>query len=228
MSSALSDLDAREVLDSMYDALATPVALADGTFDEIVEDVIDATLMIDLPLEIEAGEYEELHGVDEDDLRAWLVELLRHEFAAHLAWQQSLGGRPADGDRLGDAFDELNARAIVARENFACCQRCGLAEIRDEDHDAGDDEARGYVFYHEQDTGRRPLYLAFDTPDGSEESRVALGDEVVGVLRDHGLVPEWNRDPGRRIAVDMDVRRVRRGELADYPDDGGDARSAEV
>jgi len=228
MSSAISELDAREVLGDLYDHLATPVAMADGTFDEIVEDVIDGHLMIDLPLEIEAGEFEELEGVDESDLRAWLMELLRHEFAEHLAWQEGLGGRPADGDRLSAAFDDLNARAIVARENFACCQRCGMGEIRDEDHDAEDEEARGYVFYHEQDTGRRPLYLAFDTPDGSEESRVALGGEVVGVLRDHGLVPEWNRDAGRRIAVDADVRRVRRGGLADYPEDDGDARSVEV
>ncbi|MEU8801190.1 hypothetical protein [Spirillospora sp. NPDC048819] len=220
MRTPLSDLDAREVLDALYDRLATPVAMADGTFDEIVEEVIDGHLMIDLPLEIEAGEFEELEGVGEDDLRAWLVDLLRYEFAEHLAWQESLGGRPADGDRLSDAFDELNARAIVAREDFACCQRCGLLEIRDEDHDGEDEEARGYVFYHEQDTGRRPLYLAFDTPDGSEESRVALGDEVVDVLRDHGLVPEWDRDPGRRIALDVDSRRVRYGKLADYPGRG--------
>lgn len=217
MSSALSDLDAREVLDARYDALAVPVAMADGTFDEIVEDVIDGLLMIDLPAEIKAGEFEELAEVDEDGLRAWLVDLLRHEFTEHLAWQEGLAGRPADGDRLSDAFDDLNARAIVARENFGCCQRCGLLEIRDEDHDAEDDEARGYVFYHEQDAVRRPLYLAYDTPDGSEESRVALGDEVVGVLRDHGLVPEWDRDPHRRIALDVEVRRVRHGELADCP-----------
>ncbi|KAB2345158.1 DUF6891 domain-containing protein [Actinomadura rudentiformis] len=217
MRTHLSDLNAREVLDVLYDELSTPVALAEGTFDEIVEEVIDGRLMIDLPLEIEAGEFEELAGVGEDDLRAWLVDLLRHEFTEHLAWQGNLEERPADGDRLGEAFDELNARSIVARENFACCQRCGLLEIRDEDHDGEDEQARGYVFYHEQDTGRRPLHLTFDTPDGSEDSRVTLGDEVVGVLRDHGLVPEWDRDPRRRIALDVDVRRVRYGELADYP-----------
>ncbi|TDC57560.1 hypothetical protein E1281_04405 [Actinomadura sp. KC345] len=220
MPTPLSELNAREVLDVMYDELAVPVALADGTFDEIVEEVVDGHLMIDLPLEIEAGEYEDLEGVGEDDLRAWLVDLLRHEFARHLAWQESLGGRPADGDRLSDAFDELNARSIVARENFACCQRCGLLEIRDEPHDGGAEQARGYVFYHQQDTVRRPLYLAFDTPDGSEETRVALGDEVVGVLRDHGLVPEWDRDPRRRIALDADPRRIRHGDLAAYPGHG--------
>ncbi|TDC84752.1 hypothetical protein [Actinomadura sp. 7K507] len=211
-----SDLDAREVLDTWYDQIATPVAMAEGTFDEIVENVIDGTLMIDLPIEIRAGEFEELEGVAEEDLRAWLVDLLRHEFSEHLAWQRGLNGRPADGDRLSEVFDELNARSIVAREDFACCQRCGLLEIRDEDHDGEDEEARGYVFYHEQDTGSRPLYLAYDTPDGSEESRVTLGDEVIEVLRAHGLAPDWNRDPGRRIALDMDPRRVRHGELADY------------
>ncbi|MFI0351003.1 DUF6891 domain-containing protein [Actinomadura sp. 9N407] len=220
MRTPLSDLNAREVLDVLYDQLATPVAMAEGTFDEIVEEVIDGCLMIDLPLEIEAGEFEELQGVGQDDLRAWLVDLLRSEFAEHLAWQETLDGRPADGDLLGQAFDELNARAIVAREDFACCQRCGLSEIRDEHHDGEDERARGYVFYHEQDTGRRPLYLTFDTPNGSDESRAALGNEVIGVLREQGLVPEWDGDPRRRIALDVDPRRVRHGELADHPGHG--------
>ena len=171
--------------------------------------------MIDLPLEIEAGEYEELEGVGPEDLRTWLVDLLTREFDAHLAWQEGLGGE-SDGDRLTRAFAELNARAIVAREDFSCCRRCGLGEIRSEDHD-GEGEARGYVFYHRQDTGRRPLYLAYDTPDGSDASMTALGDEVVAVLAEHGLTVEWDRDPGVRIAVDMQVRKVRSGELARYP-----------
>ncbi|MDA2812835.1 hypothetical protein O4J56_19475 [Nocardiopsis sp. RSe5-2] len=221
MNDRLAELDGSEVLGDLYGQLATPVALADGTFDEIVEDVIDGSLMIDLPIEVKAGEYEELEGVGKDDLRAWLVELLTREFAAHLAWQEGLEGE-SDGDRLTRAFDELNERAIVAREDFSCCRRCGLGEIRDEDHD-GEGEARGYVFYHQQDTRRRPLYLAYDTPDGTDESMTALGDEVVAVLTEQGLTVEWDRDPDVRIAVDMEVRKVRSGELARYPGDGADA-----
>lgn len=217
MPSRLSELNAREVLGDVYDHLARPVALAEGTFTQIVDEIIDGTLMADLPIEIEEGEYEELEGVGEDELRAWLVDLLRQEFAEHLAWQEGLEGR-SDGDRLKMAFLELNTMSIVARENFSCCQRCGLREIRDEAHYGEDPEAKGYVFYHEQDAGRRPLYLTFDTPDGSNASRTALGDQVIVVLRHHGLDPEWNRDPDVRIAVDMDPRRRREGALAVVPE----------
>ncbi|WP_017627731.1 DUF6891 domain-containing protein [Nocardiopsis chromatogenes] len=221
MHDRLAGLDGGEVLGDLYGELATPVALAEGTFDEIVEDVIDGHLMIDLPLEVEAGEYEELEGVGREDLRAWLVDLLTREFAAHMAWQEALQGE-SDGDRLARAFAALNARAIVAREDFSCCRRCGLDEIRSEDHD-GEGEARGYVFYHDQDTRRRPVYLAYDTPDGSDGSMTALGDEVVAVLTGHGLTVEWDRDPDVRIAVDADVRRVRTGESARFPGGGADA-----
>jgi hypothetical protein len=225
MPDRLAGLDAREVLGDFYEELATPVALAEDTFDTIVDEVVDGTLMVDLPLEIEAGEFEELAGVGEADLRSWLVDLLRREFAAHLAWQEGLDGADgdSDGDRLARAFAALNARAIVAREDFACCQRCGVQEIRSEAHDAPG-PARGYVFYHAQDTGRRPLYLAYDTPDGSDESRTALGDEVVGVLAEHGLAAAWDRDPRRRLEVDVDVRRIRRGDLARFPGSGADPR----
>ncbi|RKS08766.1 hypothetical protein DFP74_4488 [Nocardiopsis sp. Huas11] len=60
MPGRLSELDAREVLGDLYDELVTPVALGERTFDDIVEEVVDGALMVELPLEIEVGEFGEL------------------------------------------------------------------------------------------------------------------------------------------------------------------------
>lgn len=68
-----------------------------------------------------------------------------------------------DCDRLDEAFIRLREAGITAQQNFACCMRCGTAEI------GGDapDTDRGYVFYHMQDTeaaaSGHGLHLAFGT-----------------------------------------------------------------
>ncbi|MFE6307296.1 DUF6891 domain-containing protein [Nocardiopsis sp. NPDC057823] len=220
MHPRLADLDPAEVLDPFYSQIRQAVDMGEETYDEIVERVIDGGLMIDLPDGIRAGEYGELEGVGRADLRAWLVEVLRGEFAAHREWQSGLTGGATDAERLTEALFALEEHGIVAREDFACCQRCGVSEIREEGLDDGSDP-RGYVFYHEQDTGDDPLHLTFDTPDGSDATRAALGDEVVGVLRGHGLSVEWERDPRRRIRVRMrSWRTPRHGELAVFPEAG--------
>jgi hypothetical protein len=229
MHTRLAGLNAADVLgEGLYGSIRNSVAEAEETFDRIVDRVIDGTLMIDLPIEIRAGEYEELEGVEEDDLRAWLVEALRGEFAEHMEWQRGLSGEGCDAQRVTDAFRAMDSHGIVAREDFACCQRCGVQEIRDEELDDPDDpdeelgdsdeEPWGFVFYHQQDTGRIPLFVSFDTPDGSDASRTELGDTVVRILTGHGLRVEWNRDPDRRIEVHLaDWRKPRHGALAEFP-----------
>ena len=217
MHPRLFRLDPGDVLGHFYSRIRQAVDRAEETYDEIVEQLIDGDLMIDLPIEIRAGEYEELEGVGEADLRAWLVEVVRGEFSAHQGWQRGPAGEDTDAERLTGAFDALGAYGIVAREDFACCQRCGVSEIRSEGLDDGSDP-RGYVFYHEQDTGDDPLHLTFDTPHGSDTTRTALGAEVVGVLRDHGLGVEWDQDPNLRIKVRMrSWRKPRHGTLAVSP-----------
>lgn len=218
MDPRFADLDPAEVLDHFYSQIRYEVDSAEETYDEIVEGLIDGDLMIDLPIEIRAGEYGELEGVGRADLRAWLLEVLRGEFAAHREWQRGLAGGPTDAERLTEALYALEEHGIVAREDFACCNRCGLSEIRSESLDDGSDP-RGYVFYHQQDTGDDPLHLSFDTPDDSDAARTALGEETVNVLLDHGLSVEWEGDPGLRIRVRMSSwRKPRHGELAVFPE----------
>ena len=106
-----------------------------------------------------------------------------------------------DPDRLTSAFDQLNANGVVARQDFACCRNCGFSEIDDE----ADDNSRGFVFFHQQDTDRAAngdgLLLAFgafpDAPDTTE----SIGHEVVAALTEAGLVVVWNGDVNQRIEV---------------------------
>ncbi|WP_017596722.1 DUF6891 domain-containing protein, partial [Nocardiopsis potens] len=83
----------------------------------------------------------------------------------------------SDNDRLSAAFAALDEAGITARQNFTCCRSCGLSEI------GGEREgARGFVFYHSQDTEAAAagagLYLAYGGFDGSEETTAAVGREV--------------------------------------------------
>ncbi|MFI7487900.1 DUF6891 domain-containing protein [Micromonospora echinaurantiaca] len=145
---------------------------------------------------------------------AWPV--VGEELSAHLAAQESWP-ELTDSDRLTAAFRALTAAGIVARENFACCQNCGLSEI-------GADVPRsivprGYAFYHRQDAERgvdgegvHIAYGLFEQPPSA-----AVGEEVAAALRAEGLTVRWNGEAGNRIHVPMVWRRRRVGRLAAVP-----------
>ncbi|MFI9008770.1 DUF6891 domain-containing protein [Actinosynnema sp. NPDC053489] len=144
-----------------------------------------------------------------------VVERVWRERAAEQA------GWPAttDVDRLLAAFAALDRGGIVARADFTCCQTCGHAEIGAEA--AG--PARGYVFFHRQDTegavARGRLWLAFGSFAGSAgpgaadpaaadpapadlaAADEAVGREVVAALAAGGLPVEWNGSVRTRIEV---------------------------
>lgn len=150
---------------------------------------------------------------DEGRMRPIVEHLLRVETAALLREQ---AGWPAvtDCDRLDRAFDALEARGIVARQHFSCCQNCGSGEIWDEMDEAGHEgmAVRGYAFYHMQDTegalSGGGLYLAYGAVE--EDGIAAIGREVVAVLNAQGLATRWDGSPEQRIHVAMDWKR--RGE----------------
>ena len=103
-------------------------------------------------------------------------------------------------DLLTRAFEALDATGITARENFACCRGCGLAEIGAEREDA-----RGFVFFHEQVTEHAAegygLALHYGGFDGSDETTAAVGHEVLAALRSAGLSAGWDGDPDKAIDV---------------------------
>ncbi|MFF8956910.1 DUF6891 domain-containing protein [Streptomyces sp. NPDC014894] len=135
--------------------------------------------------------------------RIWgLVDRLWLERVA----EQSAWEGETDPERITRAFAALESAGITAREHFACCRGCGLAEIPD----AGAPGARGFVFFHEQcaesaaDGGLSLLYGGFD---GSAGTSAAVGREVAEALTAVGLSTEWDGDPGTRILVPLDWRK---------------------
>jgi hypothetical protein len=123
-------------------------------------------------------------------------------------WQERLAEQESwpettDPDRIAAVLDTLDRHGITARMHFSCCQTCGVAEIGEE---AGDD-ARGYVFFHAQDTDTAVeglgLYLSYGTFADSTgpAGAAAIGREVAEAFAAAGLGVEWDGSPNTRIRI---------------------------
>ncbi|NUT48379.1 MAG: hypothetical protein HOV94_13870 [Saccharothrix sp.] len=131
--------------------------------------------------------------------RAVVERVWRERSAEQEGWPAS-----TEVDRLFGVFDALDRDGIVARADFTCCQTCGHAEIGDE---AGEG-ARGYVFFHRQDTesaveggGVWLAYGAFGEHADHAAADEAVAREVVAALAASGLPVEWNGSARTRIKV---------------------------
>jgi hypothetical protein len=155
----------------------------------------------------------------EDEIDPALVRreaprLLREALAEH---GRAAARWPAitDCDRLDAAFAALEADGIIARQNFTCCTTCGSSEIWEEVRvaQAAGLPARGYAFYHSQDTDAAVegsgVHLAYGACEDGEDAALAVAREIVAALDAHGLQPEWDGSWNRRIAVPLDWKRRR-------------------
>ena len=130
-----------------------------------------------------------------------------------LSWPEQ-----TDCDRIDAALAALEGKGIVARQNFACCQTCGLAEIEEEIEEfAKTADPVGYTFYHMQDTERAcdggSLYLAYGTVGGTDEEAVKIGETIRDTLTQHGLTVEWDGSVGQKICITgLDWKRRRKRE----------------
>lgn len=158
-----------------------------------------------LPFDRMVQELEDLSESDPPITRAQAREILAPMWRERVAAQAEWG--TTDCDRLTEAFAELDQSGIVAREHFACCQRCGTTEIWDE----ADPEDRGYVFFHMQDTQNAHdgvLYLAYGSRSDLPEDTVAVGHDVVKTLQAHGLQTAWDGSERTRIRItDLEWRK---------------------
>jgi hypothetical protein len=149
-----------------------------------------------------------------DALRGAALRLAEQATATHLA-EQASWPETTDCDRLDTAFAALDADGILARQHFSCCGSCGANEIHDEIDQAikAGQPVRGFVFFHIQDTegavGGESLFLSYGSPDRDKDVAVAIGHEVVGVLREHGLHPAWNGRHANRIGLPVTWQRRR-------------------
>jgi hypothetical protein len=114
-----------------------------------------------------------------------------------------------DCDRLDAAFAELEASGIVCRQNWTCCQTCGLAEIGEEIKSG----SRGYVFFHQQDTDRVVedgcLYLAYGACSDVREEQLEVAEEIARIIRENGLTVEWDGSLEKRIMVRLEWKKRR-------------------
>lgn len=119
-----------------------------------------------------------------------------------------------DVDRLELAFDMLEDKGIISRQNFTCCATCGASEIATEieDFEAYGRPARGYAFFHQQDTesvvDTGHLYLSFGAANGETDAEfVEIGQEVFEALNAVGLKVRWDGKLEHRIGITMKWQR---------------------
>ncbi|MCA9675484.1 MAG: hypothetical protein KC464_10650 [Myxococcales bacterium] len=155
---------------------------------------------------------DELEGPALEAFEAELPALYAEAAARH---RDEAAAWPAitDCDRLDAAFDELNERGILARHRWWCCQNCGHATMGAERDTivADGGMARGYAFYHVQDTEAvadgGPLFLAFGAFDGDDAADKTIAQETVDVLAAHDLAVRWDGSTSSRIAVPLRWQR---------------------
>ncbi|WP_406197971.1 hypothetical protein OH807_13290 [Kitasatospora sp. NBC_01560] len=156
--------------------------------DEMAESLVD--------------EFEE-QGLTEEDAEEIVAPLWRERLAEQASWPEV-----TDVDRLEEAFDALEDQGIVAAMDFTCCASCGYEEIGGE----ADDDSRGFVFFHQQDTegaaAGRGLMLRFggfrtdgESKESAEGRTTEIGREVAAALEAAGLTVEWDGSPGKAICV---------------------------
>ncbi|MGW2373300.1 MULTISPECIES: DUF6891 domain-containing protein [Kitasatospora] len=159
-------------------------------------------------------------GLTQEEAERIVAPLWAERLAEQADWPET-----TDVDRLVAAFDLLEDQGIVAAMDFTCCAGCGYAEIGGE----ADQDSRGFVFFHQQDTeaaaagrGLMLRYGAFRTAEeadgepsaasgeeSGEESESAAGQRtaevgriVVAALEAVGLPVEWDGSPRTAIRVD--------------------------
>jgi len=186
-------------IELVREQVRTAIAAGYDDWDQILEEALEAA----------SEDHEESGGrpLGEAD-----IARLAADEAAEYERRQAGWAPITDYDRLHSAFVALNDRGIVARENFSCCGNCGSAEIWDEVNEHGE-TARGYTFFHMQDTEgaveNGSMYLSYGATEEGEAPALAIAGEVVGALREHGLRAEWNGSWNKRIHVPLEWQRRR-------------------
>jgi hypothetical protein len=195
MTSALRPED----FDDLHEFIRVQVGAGYTPADEIVDEAVDVFADAD---------------IDPAALQVAARAIAEQALAAHLA-EQTNWPAETDCDRLDAAFAELEGVGIVARQHFSCCGNCGSTEIHDEIDQVSKagQPARGYTFFHVQDTehavGGDHLYLSYGSADRDKDAAVAIGHEVVETLQRHGLTPTWNGKHAHRIALALHWQRRR-------------------
>jgi hypothetical protein len=130
----------------------------------------------------------------------YTAEAIEAHLQMQLEWPEE-----TDCDRLDTAFNHLERIGIVARQDFSCCGTCGSAEIMDEIDELRKHnlQARGYTFFHMQDTEAAAegygICLDYGSVEETEKGALTIGHEIVSILKEHGFKPVWDGTWSKRI-----------------------------
>lgn len=136
---------------------------------------------------------------DPEAVKALMADLWDTRVTAQADWPEW-----TEADLLARTFLDLGNSGITSEMDFTCCNSCGTAEIRG----IASGGARGYVFFHQQDTEAvamgGDLLLSYGSFDGSPTE--SIGHEIVAKLTEAGFSPVWNGSPDQRIELPIDWR----------------------
>jgi hypothetical protein len=130
-------------------------------------------------------------------LRGYAAKLWNQAEAEERTWKGV-----STNDRIDAAFEDLTRAGVFSAQNFTCCSSCGHGEAAGI---MGETRARGYVFYHQQDTERGVegggLMLAYGAHEGESPAIEAIGREICDMLERYGIPHRWNGSGDTRIEI---------------------------
>ncbi len=155
----------------------------------------------------EAGKDENALATDEDSCSPSTAANLANDIVTRL-WNERLQEQnhwppETDADKLERAFKALRRSKLFASMDYTCCSTCGHSEMCAEWQE--DDDEKGYVFFHEQNTDSMIatgcLYLHFGSFSRSPQRKIAIGKKIVRALKRQGLTVKWSQRPDESIEV---------------------------
>ncbi len=144
---------------------------------------------------------------ERESLRGDVEKMVDEELLAHKRREQEWKF-PTDADRLTRAFVILEHQGVLARERYADCRKCGVADIRNERENQIEKGKTplGYVFFTDQDiegiSDSGELVLEFGSfRADDDEARKRIGARVIDALRKEGLTVVEESDEGESYLV---------------------------
>lgn len=134
-----------------------------------------------------------------ESLKAELEKIVDEELSAHRK-REGEWSFLTDADRLSRAFKQLEKQGVIARERFADCRKCGVADMKllREDLLERGQRADGYVFFTDQDADglseSGELVLEYGSFREGDEAAKTLGARVEKALETHGFSPVAETD----------------------------------
>jgi hypothetical protein len=103
---------------------------------------------------------------------------------------------------LTEAFKKLRKAGLIAKQNWCCCQTCGIAAL--------ENTTKDFVFYHKQDSDvlaqYKECHLTWGIGDvkncDKKKYTVPLGNKICEILNScEGVRAEWDGNPDKRIKL---------------------------